>query len=85
MGKAELKVEIDQALLEDARRLDIDIGEASADGLRRALAQRLAAMRSDDELKADALAWAAENAVAMEAHRRRIERDGVFGEDFRTW
>jgi antitoxin CcdA len=85
MGKAELKIDIDQALLEDARRLDIDIGKASADGLRRALAQRRLALRSDDELKADAKAWAQENAVAIEAHRRRIERDGVFGEDFRTW
>lgn len=85
MGKAELKVEVDQALLEDARRLDIDIGEASAEGLRRALARRLAALRSEEELAADAKAWAAENAVAIEAHLRRIERDGVFGEDFRTW
>lgn len=85
MGKIELKVEIDQALVDDARRLHIDIDEATVDGLRRALAHRLAAIRSDDERAADAMVWAAENTEALEAHRRRIERDGVFGEDFRTW
>lgn len=85
MGKVELKIELDAELVEQARRLDVDIDKASLEGVRRALAHRLGATLTDKELAADARAWAIENAEAIEAHRRRIERDGVFGEDFRTW
>ena len=75
MGKVDLNIEIDADLLDQARRLDIDIEEATADGLRRALIIR----------KNAALTDATENADTLEAYRRRVERDGVFGEDFRTW
>ena len=85
MGKAELKIEIDQALLDDARRLDIDIGEATVEGLRRAMARQLAAACSDAELEASARAWAEENAEAIRLHKERIDQYGVFGEDLRTW
>ena len=85
MGKVDLNIEIDADLLDQARRLDIDIEEATADGLRRALVARKSAAMTDAERAADAGAWATENADTLEAYRRRIERDGVFGEDFRTW
>jgi len=85
MGKVELKIEIDAELVEQARRLDVDIDRATLEGLRRALSLRLGATLTDTERAEDARAWALENAEAIEAHRRRVERDGVFGEDFRTW
>lgn len=49
------------------------------------MAIRRNALKSDAERANDARAWAAENAGALKAHRARIERDGVFGEDSRTW
>lgn len=85
MGKVDLNIEIDADLLDQARRLDIDIEEATADGLRRALVARKSAGMTDAERAADARVWAAENADTLEGYRRRVERDGVFGEDFRTW
>ncbi|WP_416173314.1 type II toxin-antitoxin system CcdA family antitoxin, partial [Brevundimonas sp.] len=48
------------------------------------MAIRRNALKSDAERANDARAWAAENAGALKAHRARIERDGVFGEDSRT-
>ena len=85
MGKVDLNIEIDADLLDQARRLDIDIEQATADGLRRAMLARKSATMSDAERAADAGTWATENADTLEAYRRRVERDGVFGEDFRTW
>lgn len=81
MGKAELKVEIDQALLDEARAIDLDVEALAVDGIRRAIAIRLAA-RTD---AAAAKAWADENAEALDLHRARIDRYGVFGEDLRRW
>jgi antitoxin CcdA len=85
MGKAELKIEIDPAMVAEAERLGVDLSTAGLDGVERALAQRRDALKTDAEKAQDARAWAEENAEALKAYNARIERDGVFGEDFRTW
>jgi post-segregation antitoxin (ccd killing protein) len=85
MGKAELRIDIDQALLNEARLLDVDIASITEASLRRALAVRRASSLAPDAKQAEADAWAQENAATLEGYRRRVERDGVFGEDFRTW
>lgn len=81
MSKAELKVEIDQALLDEARAIDLDVQMLAVDGIRRAVAIKLAGRA--DTVKGQA--WADENAEALTLHRRRIDRFGVFGEDLRRW
>ncbi|MFN3668017.1 MAG: type II toxin-antitoxin system CcdA family antitoxin [Brevundimonas sp.] len=85
MGKVELTIEIDPELAAEAERLGVDLSVAGLAGVERALAIRRNALKSDAERANDARAWAAENAEALKAHRGRIERDGVFGEDLRTW
>lgn len=81
MGKAELKIEIDQTLLAEARALELDLSEITAEGVRRALMEKRAGAID----AADASAWASENAEALERHRARIKAFGVFGEDLRNW
>lgn len=81
MGKVELKIEIDQSLLDEARSVDIDIQTLALDSIRRAVAMRQA-VETD---VGDAKAWAEENAAALEMHRERIARFGIFGEDLRSW
>lgn len=85
MGKVELKIEIDPELAAEAERLGVDLSVAGTAGVERALAVRRNAEKSDAERAAEARAWAQENAEALEAYNERIARDGVFGEDFRTW
>jgi antitoxin CcdA len=85
MGKAELKIEIDPAMVADAERLGVDLATAGLAGVEQALVRRRNALKTDAERAQDARAWAEENAEALEAYKARIERDGVFGEDFRTW
>ncbi|WP_396593165.1 type II toxin-antitoxin system CcdA family antitoxin [Brevundimonas sp. R86498] len=85
MGKAELKIEIDPALVAEAERLGVDLPSAGLAGVELAVARRRNALMTDAERARDARAWADENAEALKAYRLRIERDGVFGEDFRTW
>jgi len=74
------KIEIEPELLEQAARLGIDVTCVDERTLRLYL-------QKVDPAGAEARAkrWAEENAEAIEAHRKRVERDGVFGEDFRTW
>lgn len=85
MGKAELKIEIDPAMVVEAERLGVDLPRAGLAGVEQALARRRNALKSDTERAADARAWAEENAEALKAYNERIARDGIFGEDFRTW
>ncbi len=85
MGKAELKIEIDPELIAEAERLGVDLSRAGLAGVEQALTLRRNATKSDTERAAEARAWAEENAEALKAYSRRIARDGVFGEDFRTW
>ena len=85
MGKVELNIEIDPELAAEAERLGVDLTVAGVAGVERALAIRRNAVKSDAERADDARAWAAENAEALKAYNERIARDGIFGEDFRTW
>lgn len=85
MGKTELRLDIDQALLDEARSLDVDIASITEASLRRALAAKRASSLTVDARQSEAEMWARENATTLEGYRRRVERDGVFGEDFRTW
>ena len=85
MGKAELKIKIDPAMVAEAERLGVDLSRAGLAGVEQALVRQRNALKSDAERAADARAWAKENAEALKAYNERIARDGIFGEDFRTW
>ena len=93
MGKAELKIEVDEALLAQAREHGLDIAGLVEDALRHALPTRGVAeggtpdfaveQAPSDEEKARR--WTEENAEAIKAQRERIDAVGIFGEDLRTW
>ena len=85
MGKVELNIEIDPDVAAEAERLGVDLSVAGLAGVERALAIRRNTVKTDADRADDARAWAAENAEALNAYSARINRDGVFGEDFRTW
>ena len=85
MGKAELKIEINAAMVAEAERLGVDLSTAGLAGVELALARKRNALKTEAERAQDARAWAEENAEALKAYNVRIARDGVFGEDFRTW
>ncbi len=59
MGKAELKIEIDAAIVAEAERLGVDLSMAGLAGVELALARRRSALKTDAERAADARAWAA--------------------------
>lgn len=78
MGKAELN--IDPELLEQAAAAGLNVDIL----IERTL--RLALQRADPAgAEARAAKWAEENAEAIQAHKDRIEKYGVFSEDLRTW
>ena len=93
MGKAELNIEVDEALLAQARERGLDIVGLVEDALRHALPPRGVAedgapdfaveQAPSDEEKARR--WTEENAEAIKAQRERIDAVGIFGEDLRTW
>ena len=96
MGKTELKLEVDAALLERARRAGIALDSAFESGLKLALsdaAQPQVTLVASAKRKAldpqrgerQAEAWAKDNAEAIASHNRFVEEHGVFGEDFRSW
>jgi antitoxin CcdA len=77
MGKAELKLEIDADLLKQAEDAHLPISQV--------LEQALEARLHPEGVEERARRWADENADAIRAYGERIEREGVFGEDWRTW
>lgn len=77
MGKAELKIEIDEILLEQARAAHLPVGAVVERALQKALGEPAAEER--------ARKWAEENADAIKAYAERVEREGCFGEDWRAW
>ena len=77
MGKAELRIEIDADLLARARAAGVDIAGALESELRRAVPSE------DDDAKAQRRAVA--NIEALKAQRERIDAQGMFGDDLRTW
>lgn len=82
MGKTELRIEIDSDLLRDAQNPGLDFEGLTVSAVKRALLNTPSGIASAEER---ARRWAEENAEAIKAHRERIEKYGVFGEDFRTW
>ena len=82
MGKTELKIEINANLLRDAQDAGLDLSLLTESAVKEELRKR-----PDGEARAEARArqWALENAEAIKAHRERIEKYGVFGDDLRTW
>lgn len=76
MGKVELRIEIDAHLLEQARAADVHFDSLVERALKAALGSG-----AEDRARR----WAEENAQAIEDHKARIEREGVFGDDLRTW
>ncbi len=97
MGKSEITLEVDAALLERARGADIDLNAALEAGLKLALAMHRSPGVSDvdapqitgpaDAAASDvrAEAWARENAEAIASYNERVQRRGIFGEDLRRW
>jgi antitoxin CcdA len=91
MGKAELRLEIDAALLAQARAAGLAIAPVVEQALRDALppagiAAANARQNADLEgAEARARKWAEDNAEAIEAYNERIRTRGVFGADLRRW
>jgi antitoxin CcdA len=96
MGKAELKIEIDTALLALAQAAGVDFDAALAVGVRQALEaqggerwdlNRIARSKAADPVGADvrAKAWATENAEAIREHNQFIEEHGLVADHFRKW
>jgi post-segregation antitoxin (ccd killing protein) len=93
MGKAELKLGIDQQLLELAEAAGVEFEQALEDGVRRALsrtewslvasARRKALDPEGGQARADQ--WAKDNAEAIKARNERIAERGVFGDSVRRW
>lgn len=93
MGKAELKLGIDQQLLELAEAAGVEFEQALEDGVRLALskaetslvasARRKALDPEGAQARADQ--WAKDNAEAIKARNERIAERGVFGADLRRW
>jgi antitoxin CcdA len=77
MGKVDLNLRIDTEVLRELEASGIDPA-------RLAEATLVEAARSRSDAK-KAVACAAENIEAIKAHRERIEKYGVFGDDLRTW
>ncbi len=77
MGKAELRIEIDEALLEEAKAAGIDVEALTEKALRAALRERTSGQRASR--------WAEENAEVLRDHEERVARHGAFGDDLRTW
>jgi post-segregation antitoxin (ccd killing protein) len=80
MGKVELKIAIDAALVERAKAVGLELRAAAEAGIQAALAALAPAGVSEDQAK-----WIAENAKAIADHEERIAKYGLFGEEFRTW
>lgn len=66
-------VSLDPALVEEARKLDINLSQAFESHLRELVRERRAA------------AWAKENAEAFDAYNQFVARAGIWNEDERDW
>ncbi len=77
MGKAELRIEIDAMLLEQARAAGVDVDALTEQALKDVLGAQAGLERAER--------WAKDNAEAIRDHRERIARYGAFGDDLRTW
>ncbi len=64
---------VDAALLQDAKRLELNLSRVFESALRDAVARE----RSER--------WLAENREALDAYNRHVERDGVFSDGLRNF
>jgi antitoxin CcdA len=97
MGKIELKVEVDAALLEQAKEAGVGLSAATEAGLRSAIesvqrGNRFSIVEAATRQRADPTAaaerakqWAEDNAEAIKTHNERVAARGVFGDDLRRW
>lgn len=81
MGKLEPNIHVDAELLARAQAAGISPEEVAEQAIRREMVRRMIPEQQDVRARD----WAGENAEAITAHRERIEKYGVFGEDLRTW
>jgi len=77
MGKTELKIEIDDLLLEQARAAEIQLSILMERALKEAL--------GPDAAQERARRWAEASAPSIEAHNRFVEEHGAFGAEWRSW
>jgi antitoxin CcdA len=77
MGKAELRIEIDAQLLDQARAAELQLTILVERALKAALGTPGAEER--------ARRWTEENAVSINAHNRYVEEHGAFGVSWRSW
>ncbi len=96
MGKAELRIEIDEGLLEKAKAAGVPVEQVVEDALKAAVSESSirpgflaasAARQKADPAAAEARAkkWAEENADAIKAYNERVERESCFGDEWRNW
>jgi post-segregation antitoxin (ccd killing protein) len=90
MGKVDLSLRIDADLLRRAQAAGVDPAQLLEESLESALrepglAEPPRQFRTDQSAEARAARWTAENGEAIEDYNRRIERRGVFGEEWRRW
>lgn len=71
--KKKMSLSISEPLAEAARQLDINLSRAAEAGILQEIKRRC-----DD-------AWLAKNRAAIAAYNERIEREGVFGEEHRSF
>lgn len=64
---------VDASLIEEARRLEINLSQAFETHLRELIRQRRAE------------AWLAENSRGIDAYNRFVEEQGIWNEDERGW
>lgn len=77
MGKAELKIEIDDYLLAQARAAEV--------GLSLLLERALKAELGPAAAEARAKRWAEDNGQAIASYNQFVEDGGAFGEEWRSW
>jgi post-segregation antitoxin (ccd killing protein) len=77
MGKAELRIEIDEHLLEQARAAEIHFSLLVERALKAALGPAAAEER--------ARRWTEESAETIASHNRFVEENGEFGKAWRSW
>ena len=80
MGKAEPRFDIDPELLEQARRIGVDVAGLSESSLRLHL-QRIDPAGAEGRAKR----WAEENADAIRLHNDFVQKNGPFGAEWRRW
>ncbi len=92
MGKAELRIEIDAAVLARAKAAGVQLETVVEAALRAAAVAHPTIAAGSARQKADPAGaeargrkWAEENAQAIKAYAERIEREGCFGEEWRSW